>query len=156
MKISVILLLAVLAYVPAHTQETTVFVFDANPGALDISDFEGQQIKSNPLGNEVATKLELLQSRFTYVEEGTPTSPTNRTIIIKPTIYNSVLKLNRYYKKQVKKGAMELNSATNEFLKYIDLALILYAERTEEFEDYLNKAGKPEEIIAAYDLIELH
>lgn len=155
MKICVIVLLAVLAYIPAQTQEPTEFVFDVNPGALDISDFDGQQIKSNPMGNEVATKLSLLQSRFTYTEEGTPTSPTNRTIIIKPTIYNSVLKLNRYYKKQVKKGTKELGPATSEFLKYIDLALILYAERTEEFEDYLNKAGSAEEIIAAYDLIEL-
>lgn len=154
MKISVILLLAVLLYSPIQAQEEEKFVFENSVSALDYSDVNLQQVKDHPLGREVAIKLTLINDRFTYVVEPTPTTPSSRTEVIKPAIYNSIQKLNRYYKKSVKKGVLEPDVARTEFLKYINYALILYGEDTDNFEHSLGKAKKIEDITALYNQIE--
>ena len=74
---------------PGFAQEEVKFIFADNQSALDISSVE--EVKKHYLGEEVALKLELLKSRYTYVEPASPTSPGNKTIVLKPTIYNSVL-----------------------------------------------------------------
>jgi hypothetical protein len=135
--------------------EHKIFLFDSNPDALDFSKVDKSQIRDHPMGFEVAAKLALLNNRYTYVEEATPTSPTNKTIVIKPAIYNSMLKLNRYYKSGLKKGDLELDPARIEFLKYMNIALMLYSENTGEFENFLSKAKNPEDIKGVYDRVEL-
>lgn len=131
-------------------QDDTQFVFDNNPHALDISSIEVNSFRDHPLGIEVSKKLELLESRYTYIVEATPTSPVDKTVVIKPVIYNSILKLYRYFKKEVRDENILLQDAKKELLNCLNIALIIYAENTEEFEDYLRKARKPEQILEVY------
>ncbi|MGD2034717.1 MAG: hypothetical protein PVF73_06665 [Bacteroidales bacterium] len=137
-----------------YSQEKTEFIFADNQSALDVSSVN-KDIRDPLMGMEVAKKMVLFKDRYTYVEAGTPASPSNRTIVLKPVIFNSIQKLNRHFKKQIKKGDMDPESARDFFLPCLDTALILYAEETEEFEDYLRKQKKPEEILDAYQRVVL-
>ena len=62
-----------------------------------------QEIKPHFLGNEIATRLQLLKESYTY-KEPNEISGTENAVIEKPSIYNAVRKVNRYLKKAVKKG----------------------------------------------------
>lgn len=139
---------------PVRSQDDSKFIFFNNESALDVSGID-EEFKSHPMGLEVAKKMELFKSRYTYVEEATPTSPSNRTIVVKPAIYNSIVKLNRYFKKEIKSGEKDVVAAKKEFLPCLDIALILYAEETDEFEDFLRKNKKPEDIVKVYQMVVL-
>jgi len=151
-KLGIILLFSVLT-LQLVAQDEIQFVFENNPRALDINSVSGNGFRDHPMGNEISKKLELLKSRYTYIVPASPTSPTDKTVVIKPVIYNSILKLNRYYKKELKSENITLKGAQEEFLKCINIALIIYAENTDEFEQYLRKAKKPDQIIDTYNKV---
>lgn len=146
----VLVLLFSVSAIKLAAQDEIQFVFENNPSALDISSLTGDEYRNHPLGIEVSKKLELIKTRYTYIEPAGPTSPTDKTIVIKPVIYNSIIKLNRYFKKEIKNGNIQLSVAKEEFLNCINIALIIYADNTEEFEKYLRKAKKPDQILEAY------
>ena len=74
--------------------------------------------------------------------------------IVKPE-YLIALKLNRYYKKELKEGNIDLETAKTEFSLCLDIALIIRSERSDEFENYLDKMNKPDDILIAYQLVVL-
>ncbi len=113
------------------------------------------ELTEHPLGDNIARKLYLLKETYTYVELPTPTSPGEKTIITKPSIYNSLQKLNRYYKKQVKDGLMSEEEARIKLNQYLDVAISIFIENTESFEDELRKAKKPDEISEIFSMVML-
>lgn len=131
-------------------QESEQFTFNNNRNFLIISGVDKSEVKEHPLGNEVAEKLVLLKDRYTYVQPAGPTSPVEKTIISKPAIYNSIQKLNRFYKKELKSDTSDIEKARADFLICIDIALIIHTGETDDFEKYLSKMSKPEEILSAY------
>jgi len=139
----------------SFSQDNISFVFDDNPSALIVSSVTNNDLREHPLGLDVSKLLALLKQRYTYIEPGTPTSPHDKTIVIKPTIYNSIQKLNRYYKKEIKKDTLIQSSTRDDFLLCLKVALIIYSEDTEAFEDYLRTCKKPEQILEAYKLVVL-
>jgi hypothetical protein len=141
-------LLIVSSYIPA--QESDRFVFRNNQNFLITAGIDPEDVKEHPLGSEVAEKLVLLKNRYTYIQPAGPTSPVEKTIISKPVIYNSIQKLNRYFKKALKKGIINIDTARTDFLMCINIALIIQSDNTKEFENYLNKMSSPEEILSAY------
>lgn len=146
------ILLAVGLFKPGFSQDEVEFVFANNENALDVSSIQ-TEAKDHPMGDEVAIKLELIKSRYTYIEPASPTSPSNRTIVVKHVIYNSIMKLNRYFKKEIKKGNITKTAAKSVFLQCLNSALVLYAEDTEEFENYLKKRRGPDQIVEAYQKV---
>jgi len=152
-KLAVMLtIIAGLAY-QAKAQNEIAFVFDTNPTALDISLVASVDIREHPLGEEVAKKMELLKTRYTYIEPAGPTSPVDKTIVIKPAIYNSIVKLNRFYKSELKDEHLAFADAQKEMLKCLDIALMVYSENTEEFEQLLRKVKEPDEIVDVYNKV---
>jgi len=114
-----------------------------------------EELTDHPLGDNIARKLYLLKETYTYIEHPTPTSPGEKTIITKPSIYNSLQKLNRYYKKQVKDGEMSEEEAKIKLNQYLDVAISIFIENTESFEDELRKARKPDEISEVFSMVML-
>jgi len=113
------------------------------------------ELTDHPLGDVIARKLYLLKETYTYIELPTPTSPGEKTIITKPSIYNSLQRLNRYYKKQVKDGVMSEEEARIKLSQYLDVAISVFIENTESFEDELRKAKKPDEISEVFSMVML-
>ncbi len=120
-----------------------------------LCSINNEDLNDHPLGDDIARKLYLLKETYTYIEHPTPTSPGEKTIITKPSIYNSLQKLNRYYKKQVKDGEMSEEEARIKLSQYLDVAISIFIENTESFEDELRKAKKPDEISEVFSMVML-
>ena len=76
--------------------------------------------------------------------------------IIKPIIYNSVLKVNRYFKKEYKKGKLNKNSIIIELAHILDCSNILCMEEdTEKIEQELSNSSSPQQIADIFKRIEL-
>ena len=116
---------------------------------------DNEDLTNHPLGDNIARKLHLLKETYTYIELPSPTSPGEKTIITKPSIYNSMQRLNRYYKKQVKGGEMSEEEARIKLSQYLDVAISVFIENTESFEDELRKARKPDEISEVFSMVML-
>lgn len=118
-----------------------------------LSDIKESNISDHPLGVNIAKKLYLFRNTYTVIEQPTPTSPGEKTIVYKPSIYNSLLKLNRYYKKEVKQGVITKEEASERLERYLDIAISIFIENTETFEQKLKKAKGPDEISKVFSLV---
>lgn len=98
------------------------------------------------LGDYIAGKYFRLQKTYTYVEPGNINNPTTRTVVMKPTIYYSLKKLNAHYKKQLKKGEIDSTKAIRELGWCFDVGFAIYDQDTGEFEKAIKNARKPDEI----------
>jgi hypothetical protein len=131
------------------------FIFRYSVDEESLCSINDEELADHPLGDNIARKLYLLKETYTYIELPTPTSPGEKTIITKPSIYHSLQKLNRYYKKQVKGGDMSEEEAKMKLNQYLDIAISIFIENTESFEDELRKARKPNEISEVFSMVML-
>ncbi len=109
----------------------------------------------NYFGDAVARKLYLLEETYTYIEKGTPMSPSDKTIVQKPVIFYAEKKLVKYYKSQVKKGHLDKAAAEAKLIRDLDIGYAIYSQDTDKFEEYLRNHKKPADIADAFDKIEL-
>lgn len=136
-----------------NAQETFVFkntLQKSSPPELDYS-----LASSHYLGQDIANKMHLIKETYTYVEQGTPMSPGQKVIVKKPQIYYAIRKLNKYYKKAIKKGSLSEPEAIDLLNETLDKAFVIFDQETQEFEDYLSKQKKPEDMEQAFAMIEL-
>ncbi len=135
--------------------ENTVFCYRYCVSEESLSTINTSELSDHFLGVGIARKFYLLKDTYTYTEHPSPTSPGEKTIIIKPSIYNSLLKLNRYYKKQLKHGEISAEEASEKLNHYLDIALSVFIEDTDSFEDKLRKAKGPDEISNVFSMVVL-
>jgi hypothetical protein len=120
-----------------------------------LNSIDEDELGNHPLGDNIARKFYLLRETYTVIEKPTPTSPGEKTIIFKPSIYNSLQKLNRYYKKQVRDELISEEEARKKLNTYLDIAISVFIENTESFEDELRRARGPDEISEVFSMVEL-
>lgn len=127
------------------------FTFDYMEDKLDASEiFEGD-LRRHPFGQAFSEKMLLLSEAYTYQEEPTPLNPAPALNIEKLAIYNSVKKLNAYYKKSAKKGNMGQSEAKERLQKVLDIALCVRYQDTIKFEEALDNAKGTEAIAAIFE-----
>jgi hypothetical protein len=131
------------------------FFFRNSVNQEDLAAIDRSMLTEHPFGETIARKLHRLQDLYTYIEPPSPTSPGEKTIVKKPVIYNSVLKLNRNLKKMVKKGTMDKEKAKSDLNLCLDVAISISADNTSDFEVELKKAKSPEQVIQVYKMVEL-
>lgn len=127
-----------------------VFSFVFLEDKLDDSSLNGSSIPNHYLGDDIAKKLELIKNTYTWKEEGTPNSPTSKTIVEKPAIYYSLKKLDKYYKKAIKSGSITEEEARDEFTKALDIALFIRYQETAAFESKLRELKEESDIALLY------
>lgn len=110
-----------------------------------------EDVSDHDFGRDVAEKYAIFLHNYTYIEKATLTSPGDKTIIKKPVIFNSVKKMDKYYRKQVKKGLMELSVGHDKLLKYLTIANMVCSQDTKEFEKALKQAKEPEDLATVFD-----
>lgn len=154
MKTRFITLLLGLAGIITYASGQDNFIFENS--LRDTASFvqEDFALESHYLGEQMALKYTRMRKTYTYVTEGTPTQPSSQTIVTKPTIYYSLKKLNNYYKKQLKKGEIDTGTAVEELGWYFDVGFAIYPQNTDEFEEALKKAKKPDEIAGVFAQVE--
>lgn len=103
-------------------------------------------IKDHFLGEDVSRKMQLLKESYTYFITD-EVSNTERRQVEKPAIYNSVNKVSRYLKKQVKKGGVTKADATQKFDAMLNAALNIRYADTAELEDVLWEIKDPKRVM---------
>lgn len=130
----------------AQSADEDVFYFDFIEDKLDDSEINEEYLKEHSLGLDVAKKLELLRESYTWTEPASATVPRDRTIVEKPAIYYALQKLDRHYKKLVKKGEMPLETAKQDLMEAIDIGLFIRYQQTADFETKLRELKEKEDI----------
>ncbi len=143
------LLIGALAFV-ASVNGQERFTFQNQLGDTVHFHINPNDIGSHFLGDQMAIKYYRLQETYTYVEKGSVTNPGERTVIMKPTIYYSLKRLNSHYKKQLKKGEIDSSEAVEELGWYFDVGFAIYEQDTSELEKALKSAKKPDEIVQVF------
>jgi len=149
------LMIAALGVNGSDNVDNQKFVFYKQLDNVNEVDVIEQFVSRNYLGDQIAKKFYILQELYTYEEPGTATSPGTKTIVEKPAIYYSLKKLNKHYKKVVKKGEMTEGEAVNEFEHFLNIGISIVYQPTEDFEEFLSSNRKPEEIVEAFSNVVL-
>ncbi len=151
----VALILGMGIFISVFSQEMGKFEFSNNLKdtlnlKLDYS-FAGNHF----LGQQIANKFYRMEQTYTYVEKASPISPSDKIVVQKPVIFYAVQKINKLYKKKLKKGLITEQEAKKELGHILDVAYAIFNQNTEELEDYLRKNKKPEDIQSIFRDIEL-
>ena len=93
--------------------------------------------------------MQLLRETYTYKSESVITNVTT-TEIEKPSIYYSVNKINKYLKKEVKKGGISEDEAKDILMKALIVTLNIRHQNTEKLEKELWSLKDPKEITNLY------
>ncbi len=118
-----------------------VFEFRATSNQDEQKSISKEMIEEHFLGEAIAAKLYLFESKYTYQVPIVPGNPQTRTVIRKPTVYEAVKKIERQLKKSVKKGEITVEAAQSEFDKVLDVARNVLTADTTEFEKAIAESG---------------
>ncbi|MEM9324485.1 MAG: hypothetical protein AAGA85_02470 [Bacteroidota bacterium] len=132
----------------ATAQET--FSFDYLEEKLDDSEVNPVDIRKNYFGDDVARKMQHLADEYTWLQEPTPTNPVPQRITEKYWVYNSIKKLQAYYKKAVKRGVVSKDAAVDELIRAADIGLCIRYQNTMELEEYLQTLKKDSDLASLY------
>ncbi|MDR2773347.1 MAG: hypothetical protein LBC19_01160 [Tannerella sp.] len=97
--------------------------------------------EKNEFGQRVACLKMLVNKYYICKEEVVPGDPTMRTLIRKPDIYNSVRRVEKHLKKEVKKGNLTWQQAADELTFVLEVAVAAIDEKdTDSFEASLGES----------------
>ncbi len=122
----------------------------------DVSKISDADAGKHALGLKVAKFKYLFNDTYVTTTEVGPGNPSARSIINKPVIYNAVVKLERHYKKMVKKNQLAMDKASNEMLKVYNIANIAFSETTDEFEKSIKASKSPVDLIATFNRVKIN
>lgn len=153
-KLNFILALFLLSAISINAQDNaTAFIFNTYIEPIDITDVKASS--SHELGDSIACKLHIIENTFLIRYETKVGLSSSELEVQKSDLLESVEKLNKYYRKAVKKGNMPQYEASRMLSRYMDIAYTLFYEESSQFEKALSKAKTPEEIIALYNRVQL-
>jgi hypothetical protein len=135
----------------AQIQDT--FYFTNNLDRIKNIEVDYTKVPKHFLGYEIGSKMYLIDKTYTVVEEPSPVNPVEKTIVNKPAIFYSIKKLNKYYKKTIKKGEITEEQAKDELNTYLDICLSIYNQKTELFEEALKNSKEEKEIAAVFSRV---
>ena len=121
----------------SYAQDQELFYFDFVEARLDESEINKDEIRKHYLGETIARKMLLVNESYVFVEPTSPTNPLPTRVVDKYPVYNSVKKLNSYYKKAIKQKTYTKEEALERFTKIMDVALCIRYQNTDDFEKVL-------------------
>jgi hypothetical protein len=132
-----------------HDSEETirkpvVYEFNAFSRDYELESITAEMAGDHIFGETIAKKVYLLESKYTSEVEIVPGNPQTRTVIRKPLIYETVKRIEKLLKKEVKKGTLTSESATTSLNKVLDVALNILASDTENFESAIDALDNTE------------
>jgi hypothetical protein len=116
----------------------------------EMTGMKDKLVESHFLGDEIARKVYLFKEMYGYLEPVAPGNSATKTIFRKPVISNSVKRIERYLKKQVKTGEIPVETARSEYNKVLDVALNIININTDNFEKRLTSASDAAELLNVY------
>lgn len=108
------------------------------------------------LGQRVACLKNLMENHYITKEDVIPGDPMMRTIVLKPNVYYTVRKIEKYLKREVKNGDIRLEEASSQMEHILEVALSVIDNKEESFEIALNKNKKNmENLITLFQQVKL-
>lgn len=122
--------------------KTQVWEFDSStPVTFESNTIE--KAEKHEFGSKVACLKVLMDEYYVTQEEVVPGDPMRRTIIKKSNVYNTARKIEKHLKKEVKKGNISIDEATNLFTHVLEVTLAIVDEiNTKDFEENLDAKKK--------------
>jgi hypothetical protein len=154
-KISGMVFLIFLCSKSILAQNRDNFYFNNNLDRIKSIEIDYTKVPKHYLGYEIGSKMYLLDQTYTVIEEPSAVNPVEKTIVNKPAIFYSIKKLNKYYKKTIRKGEMTEEKAKEQLNAYLDICLSIYNQETETFEEALKNSKKEKEIAAVFSRVVL-
>ncbi|TRX47152.1 hypothetical protein FNH22_30500 [Fulvivirga sp. M361] len=142
---NVIAIFMILGFVnTAIGQATDSFRFSDKSSNMEVEvpEYVGQHY----LGQEFTKKFYAVKEQYVYTPEGTATTPYPASVTEKPSIYNSLKKLDKYYKKQLKKGHANEQEVKENLSKVLAVGYSIRYENTTTLEKMLWKTKDITEI----------
>lgn len=116
-----------------------------------ISDYD-----SHYLGDDVAKRLKAVNNLYVDRSEVAVGFGDSHTSFIKPDILNAIHKIDRFYKKAVRKDNISRKLAEDKMTLFLEMALVLFYENdSENFEKALRKNSDPEILIQLFEKVEV-
>ena len=103
-------------------------------------------VSKHYLGSDFTKMFFALKEQYVYIPEKTATNPEPSPTTEKPVIYNTVKKLDRYYKKMLKKGKMSEDDVREKLHTVVAVGYSLRYADTESLEKILWKMKDPTEL----------
>lgn len=128
----------------SHAQDKETYRFVDKSGEMEIEVPEYAQ--QHYLGEEFTKKFYALKEKYVYRPEASFNSPTPASITEKPSIYNSLKKLDKYYKKRLKKGMIQQEEVKASLSKALAAGYSIRYADTSDLEDILWKTKDIAEI----------
>lgn len=136
-----------------QAQTTPNFEYDVYGDGIKIEDIK--DYSSHELGDLIARKLQAVENIYLLRYETKVGLNNSEIEVQKPDILQSVEKMDKYYKKAVKKQLLSKDEAVSRLSKYLDIAYFVFYEDSAAFERALNKAKKTEDIITIFEQVNL-
>ncbi len=140
--------------VHAQSENDSKFVFQQPFEDVDYAQLGDLYMGNSPLGENIEKGMEVMKLEYTFKPDPTPMSPNPGIEVEKPTIYYSVKKVYKHYKKAVKKGDVELTAAQNRLNEVIKIGVNIRYMNTEKLEEALTRAKQAEEIESVFAKVE--
>jgi len=118
------------------------FIFDFQSSSLSEEILDNEfYIKEHLLGNDVAKKVKMLDLYYKWIDPPSSIRIYSKIQIEKKIIYFSVKKIisQKYYKKKLKIGDINIGDAREEIITIINIALMIRYQDTDELEAYLRR-----------------
>lgn len=132
------LLAAMLVFGAAVFAQATDEAFEYMDRSDEIEEFEVPPFeKKHYLGEQFTRMLFALKEQYVYIPEKTPINMDPSPTIEKPAIYNSVKKLDKHYKKMIKKGKMTKAEAMKKLTTVVSVGYSIRHADTEALEKML-------------------
>ncbi len=124
----------------------------ANQQSPDIESVDKYLVSRHYLGDEVAVLYYIVNK--TFVARRTDyTGAAIETVIEKPAIYNTVLKMSKQFKKAIKNGSYSKQQAINIMSECLRKAYSLYFEETTELEKLMSESKNLDQHISLFNSI---
>lgn len=132
--------------VPAPSIKTkSIFTFQVHANTYnelvnELGEIDTSFVRNHPIDMEVAKRIYLFEETYAYFSEAAPGTFSDQKVIHKPVIYKYVNKIEKYYRKQFRAGAIPREQASEQLCKILDTAIILFHYNTDKFEKALKDA----------------
>ncbi len=130
-----------------------IYINKNESSSTELEGKRGGYFGSHPLGEEIQKKYDQFLKLYVKYETTSGAYATEQKVIFKKEIYNSVNKLDRYYKKAIRKNDIPLDSMINDYSHVLDVANQIRFYNTQNFELLVGTAKSEEQIIKYYKSI---
>lgn len=136
----------------SNEPEHSTFCFHM-PGGIPA--YEGP-VETHFLGDSVAVRWSAFQSAYIRSVDLSVGFSGSDVTIIKPAVFNSVEKINRYLRKKIKRQEISEQNAATLLMHILNCSLVLiYEPDTSAFEEALIRAKLPEMQMAVFSEVNL-